>query len=99
MRKPRTIHMREVRKVTVESLRADMALSYPERDLLPCICGKKVHSSHGGATYTEEIRKVTCPLCIEILKEDNWYCNNCGLIDDDYITDEGICVLCGEDIS
>lgn len=57
------------------------------------ICGNE-----GDKNYASTLNDVDCPHCIELLKEKNWYCENCGFIDNANVTDEEICDICGSEV-
>jgi len=57
-------------------------------------CGKEVFKCH----CTGTLNAVSCPRCIEILKENHWHCDNCGFIDDSHVTNDDKCEICGREI-
>lgn len=54
-------------------------------------CGKELFKCH----CTGSLNAVDCPRCIEKLKENNWYCETCGFIDDSHVTNDERCDICG----
>ncbi|MFA5300264.1 MAG: hypothetical protein WC389_18910 [Lutibacter sp.] len=54
-------------------------------------CGKEARRIH----VTSKLNNVTCPRCIEKLKENYWHCPECGFIDDSHATNDEKCEVCG----
>ena len=59
------------------------------------LCGKDVSPLHPGANSTTVLDNVTCLSCLEVLKEDNWFCPEHGFIADANVTYEETCANCG----
>jgi len=58
-------------------------------------CGKTARRIQ--ATFNNDA--VTCPLCLEKLKEDNWHCPTHGFIHDMNVTYYEKCDMCGESVA
>lgn len=58
-------------------------------------CGKKFR---GHINKTQKLNDVTCPKCIEELKESSWHCPKCGFIDVSHVTNDERCELCGSQL-
>jgi len=56
-------------------------------------CGKTTKSACCYKTIT--LDNVTCPKCLEYLKENNWYCEEHGFIADATVTNYETCEICG----
>jgi hypothetical protein len=75
---------------------------YPFDDIV-CACGKR--TSMLGVAYqqcpeafTRDINKVTCPRCIEKLKEKHYYCEEHGFVVGADVTYDEKCAHCGRDV-
>ncbi len=55
------------------------------------ICGKTALRM----ISTSDKNKVTCPRCLEKLKDENWFCPEHGFIKDEFVTFEETCSECG----
>ena len=67
------------------------------------ICGKhrphgqgRSHTAHDEFEMTTILNVVTCPRCVELLKDKFWYCSFCGFIVDECVTYKETCNICGE---
>lgn len=47
---------------------------------------------------TRVMDHVTCPRCLDKLKEENWFCPEHGFIHDFNVTYEETCAMCGRDL-
>ncbi len=59
------------------------------------ICGKtarRIRAYHDKS-------KVTCPRCIEKLKENSWFCDEHGFIADGDVRNDETCDYCGEPVA
>lgn len=54
-------------------------------------CGKTSRRYYKTIT----LDKVTCPKCLEYLKQNNWYCEDHGFIADATVTNDERCEICG----
>ena len=60
-------------------------------------CGEKdTYRLHCGPHMTSRLPDVTCPRCIESLKKTHWYCPKHGFINDEHVTFQETCDICGE---
>jgi len=57
-------------------------------------CGKTAYR----VTATRRMNSVTCPLCRDWLKENEWYCPEHGFLDGKDVTFEETCDYCGESV-
>jgi hypothetical protein len=55
-------------------------------------CGKTAQR----ISVTKDKNNVTCPLCLEKLKEDNWFCEDHKFLDDIDVTFDEKCGYCGK---
>ena len=75
---------------------------YPLDDIV-CACGKRV-SMMGVAwrkcpeSFTRDLKKVTCPRCVEKLKEKHYHCEQHGFIEGAEVTFDEKCAHCGRDV-
>lgn len=64
-----------------------------------------IHFTKGGLTlcgkkWPHRIDRefVTCPRCIEVLKESYWHCPEHGFIEDSNVTNDEKCETCGKKV-
>ena len=62
------------------------------RDGKTTLCGKTAN----GVYITREKNIVTCPRCVDALREDDWYCPEHGFLPPEDVTFEERCDYCGE---
>ena len=58
------------------------------------VCGKTTRRAR--AVFDKN--KVDCPRCIEKLKENNWYCEEHGFIQDVDVRNDETCDYCGREV-
>lgn len=59
------------------------------------ICGKTANRIR----ETKDLNRVTCPRCIEKLKEDSWYCEEHGFIECKDVKNDETCGYCGKPVA
>lgn len=59
------------------------------------ICGKTANR----ISATRCKNRVTCPRCIEKLKEDSWYCEEHGFLEGKDVTNDETCDYCGKSVA
>ncbi len=57
-------------------------------------CGKTAHQIY----KTNNYNNVTCPRCLELMKLNNWYCEEHGFIADATVTNNETCEICGREV-
>jgi len=69
--------------------------------VITTLCGEKVilNGLRKNKIEITSIKNfVNCPKCIEKLKEENWFCPNCGFLEKEQVTFKGLCGSCGRKI-
>ena len=56
-------------------------------------CGKTARG--WSCLKTTTLDKVTCRRCLEYLQANNWYCEEHGFINDETVTNNETCEICG----
>ena len=61
------------------------------------MCGKMNNS--GFIEKTKDWSEVTCKYCLEKMKDQSWYCEECNLfLDGDEVTNDECCIHCGGEL-
>ena len=59
------------------------------------ICGKMTrYKLFRGPAIVSDMNSVTCPRCLEILKEQNWYCPTHGFLAPVEVENDETCTYC-----
>ena len=48
---------------------------------------------------TKKMDRVTCPMCLEIMKRGNWYCSIHGFLPDAKVDNDETCEDCGNNVA
>jgi DNA-directed RNA polymerase subunit RPC12/RpoP len=73
---------------------SDCSWPYPRQNETghTTVCGKTARRIR----VTSDKNLISCPRCLEIMKQNEWWCPNCGFLEAADVTFTEHCEICGE---